>query len=200
MTIAELTAESATTGSAPRFGPDVVEDRRRAWDVMRDGGVVIIPGAFGYGFAGMSPDAAIRINRAKQRPETKRLGMPLGDKLRRELHIMDDRKKDMIECLTKDFNLIVGVIGKYDPEHPMIKNLDPMLLKLCTHRGTIGTLCNSGSIMGRRGGNHGRAPRDTATDWTKHRPVFATSANLTVRAPSTGSKISSPRSWRPLIW
>src|SRR5690606_14584727 len=106
-----------------------------------------------YGFSGATPEAARRINLAKQRGPHKRLGFAIPEPLRRDLHALGPLKEDMIRCVTQDFGLAMGVIARYRPEHPVMQKMDPFLIKVCTGPGsegrTVGTLVGSGSI-GRR--------------------------------------------------
>lgn len=175
MTADTAAAERATESKAPG-APDLATDHHRVEATLKDGGVCIIPGAFGYGFSGATPDAALRINAAKQRGPHKRLGFAIPEALRRDLHMVGSVKEDMIRCVTQDFGLAVGVIARYRLDHPVMQRMDPLLIKVCTGPGpegrTVGTLVGSGSI-GRR-----FAEIEFAEKGDEYLMHFATSANL----------------------
>jgi len=135
-----------TTTPSPAYGrPDIDGDMRRLWEVFTSGGIAIIPSGLGYGIAGGSKEAVQLINETKARGKHKRNGMFMGERGAREILVLGQREWDIIDCVTKDYDLPLGVVAPYRPEHPLIQKLDPELLELCTARGTIGTAFNEGS-------------------------------------------------------
>jgi tRNA A37 threonylcarbamoyladenosine synthetase subunit TsaC/SUA5/YrdC len=155
-----------------RGRPDIEADKRRLIDVVTNGGIAIIPSNLGYAFVAGTAEATRRIIEVKQRGPHKRQGMVMSLATEREVHDVSQRKRDIIDCITIDYNLPLGVIAQYRPDHPLIKKLDPYLLKVGTARGSIGTAVNDG------------APFNVALEeysrehWA---PFFGSSANLTGR-------------------
>jgi tRNA A37 threonylcarbamoyladenosine synthetase subunit TsaC/SUA5/YrdC len=164
-----VSADAANTGQ--HVGrPDIDGDLRRIWEVLERGGIAIFPTKLGYPMVGSSPEATRRIIETKGRGMHKRQGMVMDDVLEREIHVLDQRKRDMIDCITKDYDLPLGVIASYRPDHPFMASIDPYLLKTGTARGTVSTALNAGGPF------HaaiGRLCRENL------RPAFASSANLT---------------------
>ena len=149
---------------------DVEGDKRRLIDLLTGGGVALIPGNIGYALVGSTPDSQRRIIAAKRREGHKRQGMVMDEILEREVHILDQRKRDIVDCITVDHDLPLGVVAKYREDHPLIKSLDPFLLKIGTARGTIGTALNDGGVFIKALGRYAR----------EHLyPFLGSSANLT---------------------
>ena len=150
--------------------PDVESDKRRLIDVVTNGGIAIIPSNLGYAFVAGTPEATRRIIEVKRRGPHKRQGMVMSLATEREVHDVDQRKRDIIDCITIDYNLPLGVIAQYRPDHPLIEKLDPYLLKVGTARGSVGTAVNDG------------APFNVALEEYSREhwmPFFGSSANLT---------------------
>lgn len=127
---------------------DVAADVAAMWDVLAGGGVVICPAAGGYTIAGPgTKEGGARLNEIKKRPAHKRLGLMMGDRGEREVHVLDDAKREMIDCLTKDYNLPVHVIARFRDDHPLIQQLDLDALRLCTANGTITSGVNMGGFF-----------------------------------------------------
>jgi tRNA A37 threonylcarbamoyladenosine synthetase subunit TsaC/SUA5/YrdC len=155
-----------------RGRPDIEGDTRRLLDVLTNGGVAIIPANLGYAMVGSTPEANRRIIAAKRRDGHKRQGMVMDAITEREVHILDQRKRDIIDCITVDYDLPLGVIARFRSDHPLIQSLDPFLLKIGTARGTIGTALNDGGVFHEALGRYSR----------EHLcPFFGSSANLTGR-------------------
>jgi hypothetical protein len=90
--------------------------------------------------------------------------------LEREIHVLDQRKRDIIDCITIDYNLPVGVIAQYREDHPLMRSLDPSLRKLGTARGSVSTVLNDGGVFFDAVGRYAR----------EHMmPFFGSSANVT---------------------
>ena len=166
-----MTQHPALDGSA-QGRPDIEGDTRRLLDVVTNGGIAIIPSNLGYAFVASTPDAIRRIIEVKQRGAHKRNGMVMSAATEREVHVVDQRKRDIIDCITIDYNLPLGVIAKYRADHPLIQKLDPYLLKVGTARGSIGTALNDGGVFNVALENYSRE------HWV---PFFGSSANLTGR-------------------
>jgi hypothetical protein len=116
-----------------------------------------------------------RLNQAKGRPAHKRLGLMMGNRGEREVHILDESKREMINCLTVDYNLPIHVIARFHADHPLIAQLSPEALKLCTASGTITSAVNMGGFFL-------NAVNERADAGTLF-PVFASSCNRSGTAP-----------------
>jgi tRNA A37 threonylcarbamoyladenosine synthetase subunit TsaC/SUA5/YrdC len=155
---------------------DVAADVAAMWDVLAGGGLVICPAAGGYTIAGPgTAEGGAAINSAKGRPSHKRLGLMMGNRGEREVHVLADDKREIIDCITKDYNLPLHVIASFHADHPLIAQLDEAALKLCTANGTI----TSGVNMGGFFLNAVNVRADEGTLF----PVFASSCNASGAAP-----------------
>lgn len=150
--------------------PDFAADRDRLWDVLSNGGIAIVPTNLGYGLSGCTTEAVNRINETKGRGAHKRNGMLMGYAIQPELQILDAYQREIVDCVTRDYNLPLGVIAPYRADHPILREVEPELLKSCTARGTMSTALNTG----------GPFNEHIARLSLEHlRPVFGSSANLT---------------------
>jgi hypothetical protein len=104
----------------------------------------------------------------KQRGKHKRHAL-ISDKIgQREIQVLDSRKRDMIECITQDHDLPMGVVAPFNPDHPLLAKIDPDLMRASTASGTIGMLLNGGPLHTAIG----RLSREAL------HPVFGSSANI----------------------
>lgn len=140
--------DGATSGPAYQsFRPDIAGDARRTADVLAQGGVAIVPGDVGYGLMASNGQSMLRMFNTKRRGAHKRHAMVGSWDLHDELHIMTPRTEDMVNAITKDFDLPLGVISHYRPDHPILRNLDPETLEASSVAGTMSLLLNAGSFM-----------------------------------------------------
>jgi tRNA A37 threonylcarbamoyladenosine synthetase subunit TsaC/SUA5/YrdC len=164
-----LTQHPALDGTV-RGRPDIEGDTRRMLDVLTNGGVALVPANLGYALVGSTAEANRRVIAVKRREGHKRQGMVMDAITEREVHILDQRKRDIVDCITVDYNLPLGVIARYRKDHPLMQALDPFLLKIGTARGTIGAALNDGGIFHEALGRYSREHL-----W----PFLGSSANLT---------------------
>ncbi len=127
-------------------GPDIVADARDAYDALRAGGLVLFPSDLGYAALSGSLPSLRRLLEAKRRPLTKRNGLVTDAETQRELHVMDDRGRAVLDMLARDFRLPIGIVAPYEPSHPLIQNMDPELRARMTYRGTVATFLNNGLL------------------------------------------------------
>lgn len=152
---------------------DIKGDARRIFDTLQGGGIAIIPNDAGYALMGGSYEAVHRIFLAKKRGGHKRNAMLASMATQRELHVLDRRSQDMVEMLTQDYNLTVGVAAPYRKDHPLIAKMDERLVEASTGNDTVGLLLNGGPLFE----EVCRLCREAVL------PVFGSSANLTGTGP-----------------
>jgi len=128
--------------------PDIAGDARRAFDVLHQGGVAILPMDVGYSAIGGSEAALEKIFNAKKRAPAK-LNAMLGDmELHREIHIVDTRSKEIAETITFDYGLPLGAIAPARMDHPILKNMEAGALERSSDQGTVLMLINAGAFHG----------------------------------------------------
>jgi tRNA A37 threonylcarbamoyladenosine synthetase subunit TsaC/SUA5/YrdC len=128
--------------------PDITGDAQRALQTIAGGGVAIVPGNMGYGCIAATPGALRKISAAKGRAAHKRHGIHGDWQLHRELHDLDQQSLDMIDTVTLDYNLPLGVVGPYHATHPLIRSADPGTLHATTVDGTVNIVVNAGKLHG----------------------------------------------------
>jgi tRNA A37 threonylcarbamoyladenosine synthetase subunit TsaC/SUA5/YrdC len=153
---------------------DIKGDARRIFDVLKNGGIAIAPNDVGYGMSGGSKEALQRIFKTKKRGAHKRNAMLCDIVTQREVHVVNRRAQDMIEAITQDYDLPLGAIAPFNPEHPLIRKHDEETIKASTAKGTLGMLLNAGPLYE----EICRLSREEV------HPIFGSSANLT----GTGTK------------
>jgi tRNA A37 threonylcarbamoyladenosine synthetase subunit TsaC/SUA5/YrdC len=145
----------------------------RIFNVLAKGVTAIIPNDAGYALMGGSAEAVRRIFVGKRRGEHKRNAMLCPIETQRELHVLDARSQEMIEAITQDYDLTLGAVAPYRPDHPLMTKLDEQLLRGSTGNGTLAMLLNAGPLFD----EVCRLCREAVL------PVFGSSANLTGTGP-----------------
>jgi len=153
---------------------DIAGDARRVIDVVKAGGIALLPNDTGYALCGASMDPLKKIYDTKQRGGHKRNAMAGDLETQRELHTLDRRAQDMVEALILDHDLPIGVIGTFRPDHPLLRKLDDEAVKASSAAGTMAMLLNAGPL-------HAEVTRLSREEVV---PLFGSSANLT----GTGTK------------
>lgn len=151
--------------------PDVKADARRAFDVLKAGGSAILPMDVGYSLIGGSTETLIRIFDTKRRAPHK-LNAMIGDNaLSEELHLLSPAQRDIVDALTKDRGLPLGIIAPARMDHPLIAALDEEGRRRSTRDGTVCMLLNAGSF-------HAEISRLSREEV---HPLFGSSANRTMQ-------------------
>ena len=151
---------------------------------MRGGGVAILPNDVGYSLIAGEAPALRRIFETKRRAPTK-LNAMLGDAdHHRELHACSARGREIVEAITVDYDLPLGVIAPCRRSHPMLARLDPDTYERSTAGDTLLMLMNAGRF-------HAAITR---LSFQAGYPLFGSSANLSL----TGTKFD-PRDIEPEI-
>ncbi|MEO7402747.1 MAG: Sua5/YciO/YrdC/YwlC family protein, partial [Burkholderiales bacterium] len=126
---------------------DYESDARRAFEVVASGGTAIIPMHVGYAIVGATSDAVRRIFKAKQRKPSKLNAITGSPELHRDLHILDDRARAVVDAITQQYDLPLGTVAPARLDHPMLRKLDPEILAQSTLDGTIAMLLGGGPFL-----------------------------------------------------
>ena len=148
---------------------DIPGDARRVVQAVKAGGVAIIPMDVGYAGIGGCHDALMRFFRAKGRGAHKRNAMLGNLDLHDELHLLDQRGRDMVRALVLDYDLPVAVVGGFREDHPLLRALGEEALAASTEGGTLAMLLNAGNFL----------LEVTRQATEAGQPLFGSSANLT---------------------
>lgn len=125
-------------------GLDIRADAERAFGVLSSGGIAILPTDVGYSLIGGSTAALDRIFAAKQRGATKINAMLGDDELTREIHTLTPHQRDIVDAITRDHDLPLGLIGPARMDHPHFHALDERGASRSTRDGTVCMLLNAG--------------------------------------------------------
>ena len=122
----------------------IENDARRAFDVLKAGGIAIIPMDVGYTCAGGSGQALQKIFNTKQRQSSKRNAM-VGDlAIAAELYQLTQEGWDVINVITGDYGLPLGAVGPCKLDHPLLNVLDQEAIDASTKDGSLVMLLNAG--------------------------------------------------------
>lgn len=116
----------------------------RAMDVMHNGGIAILPNDVGYSLIAARRPALKKIFDTKKRAPAKLNAMLGNDALHRELHVMSARGKAVVEAITQDYDLPLGLIAPCRADHPLLRTLDADTFERSTKDNTLLMLLNAG--------------------------------------------------------
>ena len=153
---------------------DIAGDARRTLDIIKQGGVAIVPNDTGYACCGGSMDPLQKIYATKQRGGHKRNAMAADLETQRDMMTLGKREQEMVEAIVLDYDLPLGVIGPFRADHPLLMKLGDDALKASSAGGTIGNLLNAGPL-------HRELTRLSREELV---PLFGSSANIS----GTGSR------------
>jgi tRNA A37 threonylcarbamoyladenosine synthetase subunit TsaC/SUA5/YrdC len=125
-------------------GLDIEGDARRAFDVLKAGGIAILPNDVGYSLIGGSTAALQRIFATKGRAPTKLNAMLGNAAIHREVHVLDQHQRDIVRAITEDHDLPLGLIAPARADHPLLRKLDQESWQASSKGGTVCMLMNAG--------------------------------------------------------
>ncbi len=126
--------------------PNVSADAQAAFDVLKNGGVTILPMDVGYSLIGGSEQALKTIFDTKGRAKSKLNAMLADDILQGEIHILDNRGQEILQALTVDYDLPLGAIAESRMDHPILQKMTKTAMEGSSKTGTILMLVNAGSF------------------------------------------------------
>ncbi|KAJ5465554.1 hypothetical protein N7530_009341 [Penicillium desertorum] len=127
--------------------PSPKEDAREVFEILKRGGIAILPMSVGYGITAIDPDALDRIFCTKQRQPHKRHAMVGSYFLHQDIHILPPEEAGMVKLLTVDLDLPLGIVAPYRPDHPIIQKLPPKILAQSVVGDTLAMLVNGGALL-----------------------------------------------------
>lgn len=119
-------------------------DAAKAMNVMADGGITILPNDVGYSLIAAQRSALRRIFDTKKRAPSKLNAMLGNDELHRELHVVSQRGRAIVEAITQDYELPLGLIAPCRIDHPLLRALDADTFERSTKGNTLLMLLNAG--------------------------------------------------------
>lgn len=156
---------------------DTIEaDARRVFEVVRDGGVALIPLDVAYALVARTADAVRRVYAAKGREFDKPMGLVGGLPAHDALHLLDAGKRAMVRAIVMEHDLPLSVVAPYREGHAYLAGLDLFVQRQSTRAGTLNLLLNAGALR----------TRLAQLCWSAGVAMVGTSANLSL----TGSRFS----------
>ena len=152
----------------------IERDARRVFDVLVGGGTAIIYLDVAYAILGRSEASVRKMYAAKSRSFSRPTGIVGCLELHDTLHIMDERKREIIRAVTIKHDLPLSVIAPFKADHPFLRNLDPFVLNNANKDGTLNLLINAGRLRN----------RISVISYEEMTPLVGSSANVSL----TGSK------------
>ena len=119
---------------------------KAVFDTVSDSKTAIFRTDVGYAIVGQTSEAIQRIFEYKQRSFNKPCGCFGSLEMFKELIQFTAEQLEFVEAITLDANFPLSIVGRYDPDHPIMKNADPFVLKNASKSGTIDLLMNAGPI------------------------------------------------------
>lgn len=119
-------------------------DAQKAMEVMQGGGIAILPNDVGYSLIAATPQALKKIFDSKKRAPAKLNAMLGNADLHRELHVVSARARAIVDAITQDYDLPLGLIAPCNTEHPLLRKLDPDTYERSTSHNTLLMLLNAG--------------------------------------------------------
>lgn len=157
--------------------PDIDSDARRAFAVMADGGIAILPQSVGYSLIAAHPEPLKRIFDTKRRKPSKLNAMLGNEAIAGELYKLSTRGREVLDAITGVYDLPLGAIAPFRRDHPIFRLLDDDMMARSTKDGTLLMLLNAGPF-------HAAITRLSHANATA---LFGSSANVSM----TGTKFSS---------
>lgn len=158
-----------------KLSPETIErDAKRVFDVLGGGGTAIIYLDVAYAILGRSESSVRKIYAAKSRSFSRPTGIVGCLELHDTLHVVDDRKREIVRAVTVKHDLPLSVIAPFKSDHAFLRNLDPFVLSNANKDGTLNLLINAGRLRN----------RISVMSFEEMTPLVGSSANVSL----TGSK------------
>ncbi|NBP73048.1 MAG: hypothetical protein EBU57_07805 [Alphaproteobacteria bacterium] len=115
---------------------DYEGDAQRVYDILKNGGISVIPSHVGYVIVACDPDAIWRIFKAKKRKPEKLNAVCGCKEMHLGLHDLPDDRRAIVSAITEEWDLPMGTAAKVHMDHPALANLPEDTLNQTTHDGT----------------------------------------------------------------
>ena len=166
--------ETARLTSEPVAPEQLQGDIARLFDALAADSIGIVPLDVAYAVVATMPNGIRRIFEAKRRSYDKPSGMFGNWRLSREIHVIDERRHDMVREIVEEERIPFSIVAPFRADHPLFAAVDPFVMQNSSKGGTLDMLLNAGQFHDAIA--EGSVARGAA--------VFGSSANLSL----TGSK------------
>jgi len=127
--------------------PDVVlMDAHKAFQIIKGGGVAVLPFNVSYAIFGHTARAVARIYELKKRPPTKPNGVVGNWNIFSEVMVTTERDRELVWCITQDHDLPLSVVAPFRREHEWLQTAEYGALRRSTKGDTMDLLLNAGAL------------------------------------------------------
>ncbi len=155
-------------------GHDLEAEVNAVRTALDSGGIAIIPLNVAYAILGRTEAAIRRIFAVKERSYDKPSGLFGGRAASDDLHLLDDRAREVRNALIDEADLPFSVVAPFRRDHALLGGTDGFVVETSSKDGTLDMLINAGPF-------HNRL---AAASHAAGRPLFGSSANRSL----TGSR------------
>lgn len=125
---------------------NIEEDAKAAFEVLEQGGTCILPMDVGYAFLGGTDDSIMHIFKTKKRANSKYNAVIGNMGHHKAMHKVSSRGAEIVQAITDDYDLPLGVIAPCNLENPLIRAINPDLYHRSTVNDTLAMLTNAGKF------------------------------------------------------
>lgn len=150
---------------------NVQADARRAMDAIEAGAIAVLPNDVGYSLIAAHAPALQKIFATKRRAPQKLNAMLGNAALHEALHVVSSRGREIVDAITRDYDLPLGLIAPCRTDHPLLGSLDPDIFQRSTRDDTLLMLLNAGPFH----------REITQLSWDRQTLLFGSSANLSLQ-------------------
>ncbi|KAM0550224.1 hypothetical protein ACHAPJ_009072 [Fusarium lateritium] len=145
MTSNSVVSNSGASRVTPMPGelPDAKRDASRAFDVLKNGGIIVAPTDVGYGMMASSAEAIERVFTAKKRKVGHTMGIIGTYALHRQLHDLPPEKYNIIRTFAEELGLTIAFVAKIEESATtLVPNSDKVM-----KNGTLGIAISEGPFQ-----------------------------------------------------
>ena len=132
-------------GQGPNIDP--IADAQRVFEVLKRGGLGIVPVDVGYATVAIETEAIERAFNTKKRGAHKRHAMLGSWELSQAVHVLPPDRHRMTKLLVHDLDLPLGLVAPFKEDHPIIQKLGKETLERSSVEGTLAMLVNVGPLI-----------------------------------------------------
>jgi tRNA A37 threonylcarbamoyladenosine synthetase subunit TsaC/SUA5/YrdC len=160
-------------GSEPN-AETIERDARHAFQIIKAGGVAVLPFDVSYAIFGHTARAVERIYELKERTPTKPNGVVGNWDIFNEVLVTTQRDRELVQCMTQEYDLPLSIVAPFNREHPWLQTCEFGALRRSTKVDTMDLLLNAGKLQNEM----------ARLSWESGTPLFGSSANKSL----SGSK------------
>ncbi|KAI9712749.1 MAG: hypothetical protein M1820_001371 [Bogoriella megaspora] len=132
---------------APGDLPHVRKDAVAAFQILKAGGIIIVPTDVGYGIMSSSAEGIPKAFTAKGRAPGHTLGIIGTYKQHLMLHDLPPEKFEITRVITQELSPTLAVVARYKKDHPRLQKLSKQTIERVTKGDTLGIAIPEGPFL-----------------------------------------------------